>query len=527
MLFGGGIVSIFLFLFLISEWNYILFHRLLELFSVVVMCTIFIVAWNTRRLIDNDYLLFLGIGFLFVAVLESVHAAVYMGIGAVRSADAVNQLWMQARTLEAVALSMATLFLTRRIAPGRVFAGFGAATALGLLAIFKWPIFPVCFVEGRGLTLFARVLGLAGIGLLGAAIAAVLRHRDKFEPAVRNLIVMAITTAILSQVCFILYKLPTGYLNMAGHLLKLASIGMICEVFVVMGLSQPLNTVFLHLKRSEQDLRHKRDLLETRVAERTVELNRTIVELELRTVQLRKLAANLIQAEQSERRRLSQLLHDNLQQILVAVRIQLGIAKGRVSDSGVTTVLDRVEDLLSEAIDESRTLSAELSPRILYETGLAPALTWLGHQMEDKYGLKVGVRIESGVQPRDENVALVFFHSARELLFNIVKHARVGQASLALARERDRWLRLTVADEGIGYEPAAVAESIGLTSIRERVVYLGGQMEIRTAPGQGTRVELVLPMDLPETPAEAGRKTEDAVGGGMDPRRAMQRLKQD
>jgi signal transduction histidine kinase len=140
----------------------------------------------------------------------------------------------------------------------------------------------------------------------------------------------------------------------------------------------------------------------------------------------------------------------------------------------------------------------------LYEEGLGEALAWLGKQMEAKQGLKVDVRIEDGAPRCDGNVSLMLYHSARELIFNIVKHAGVDRARVALAREGANGLRLSIEDDGAGYDPGAVRESTGLFSIRERMTYLGGSMEVRAALGRGTRVDLVVPLQLPASSRGGG-----------------------
>lgn len=487
----------------IGSRNYLLFHSLVELFSIVVGCAVFTVVWNARRLIKDDYLLFVGIGFLFVAAVDLIHTLSYRGMNIVtESTDPATQLWIQARFLEAGTFCLAAFFVSRRIHAGILFGSYGLVVALGFITVFWWPVFPHCYIDGQGLTMFKRVSELVIIGLFGLGAALISRRRDEFDRPVLRLILASIGVAIVAELCFILYFSPTGYVNMAGHFLKLVSVAMIYQVFVVTGLRQPLNMLFRDLKKSEIDLRRKHDWLEAKVAVRTVELNQSVIALEQRTAQLRKLAADLIQAEQRERRRLSQLLHDHLQQVLVAARIHLGIASDRVDDEITKSTLAKVDEMLNDAISESRSLSSELSPRILFDAGLGAALTWLGSQMEEKHALKVDVEIEPGIQPGDDNISMMLFHSARELLFNVVKHAKAPNARVTLAHYRDSTLRLTIEDSGRGFDPKAIKESTGLVSIRERMSYLGGSMEIHASPGNGTRVDLFSPLQLPTAPHE-------------------------
>lgn len=512
-----GLLAVFAVLLVIGHHNYLLFHSVVELFSIAVGCAIFIVAWNTRRLVDNDYLLFIGIGFLFVSGLDLIHTLSYRGMNLItNSADPATQLWIQKQYMLAATLAAAPLFLTRRVRASVTFAIYGGLSTLGLIAIFYWRVFPNCFIDGQGLTPFKRASELVIVGLLGLAMVLTWNRREKFDRTVLRLINTAIVMAILTELSFMFYTTPTGPVNMAGHFLQVISFGLIYEAFVVTGLRRPLGVLFSNLKQSELELRRKHEWLEARIAERTAELNRSIAELEQRTAQLRTLAAQLIQAEQAERRRLSQVLHDHLQQMLVAARIHLGVVKGKVREEG-RDALATVEELINESINESRSLSVELSPRVLYDSGLPTALVWLGQQMEQKHGLKVEVEVDDTVLPPDENISIMIFHSARELLFNIVKHAGVPEARLTLGREPEGWLRLGVEDRGIGYDPKSVRENFGLVSIRERMTYMGGTMEVQAAPGQGVRVYLHSPMALPRKDEAAGsapiRKNEPAGGG--------------
>jgi len=146
-------------LYLTPLYNYLLFHSIAELFIIVVACGIFIVAWNSRRFLGNNYLLFIGIAYLFIAVLELIHTLGYTGMGIFKGygTNLPAQLWIAARYMESLSLLIAPLCFGRRIRLNIVFITFASATCLILLSIFLWNIFPVCFVEGFGLTPFKKI----------------------------------------------------------------------------------------------------------------------------------------------------------------------------------------------------------------------------------------------------------------------------------------------------------------------------------------------------------------------------------
>lgn len=234
--------------------------------------------------------------------------------------------------------------------------------------------------------------------------------------------------------------------------------------------------------------------LEQRVAIRTKEA-------EDRAAQLRAMAADLTQAEQRERRRLAQLLHDHLQQILVAAKLRLAT----MSIEPRPAVADEVEDLLNQAIEASRSLTVELAPPVLYDAGLAPALQWLGQWMKSKHGLEVDVHIADDSFEIRDDVRDMLFQAARELLFNVVKHAGISKARISLNFGK-AVLSLCVEDQGKGFDPQRITKSgenggFGLFSLRERIEAINSSFELDTSPGKGTRVTLTIPRHI-AIPAE-------------------------
>jgi PAS domain S-box-containing protein len=229
-----------------------------------------------------------------------------------------------------------------------------------------------------------------------------------------------------------------------------------------------------------------------------VALQERTVELERRTAQLRKMASDLTLAEQHAREQLARTLHDGLQQLLVSASMNLDRQVKRDARGGAAAdaLLSQAKSNLDEAIAAARSLSFELFPPVLHGSGLPAALA-----NSDR-----------------KDVRTLLFESVRELLFNTVKHARVDRATLDLALGADNALRITVADRGIGFDPATVADDAkdgqvgwGLFSIRERLTLLGGRLDVESAPRQGTRFCLIVPNGhAPVTGAQGSTHT--AVG---------------
>jgi two-component system CheB/CheR fusion protein len=249
------------------------------------------------------------------------------------------------------------------------------------------------------------------------------------------------------------------------------------------------------LRLSEESLRQANESMEQRVQERTTELKE-------RAEQLVRLSSQLTMAEQRERKRLAQTLHDGLQQYLMAAKMQLGGLIEETSDAALKQTLNEVENLLGESIRVSRSLAAELTPPILHEAGLLAGLEWLSRWMSEKHGLKVELVIQMDAPILTDDVKVLVFESVRELLLNVVKHARTLSATVSLFQKDLQSLQITVSDNGQGFDPAGIAvigaegEGFGLFSIRERISLICGRFEVDSSPGAGARFILTAPLAI-------------------------------
>lgn len=210
--------------------------------------------------------------------------------------------------------------------------------------------------------------------------------------------------------------------------------------------------------------------------------------------QIRSLASELTEAEQEERRRISGILHDDLQQRIFAIKMQVALLyevyrKGDPSSGQVD--FEQLNQWFDEAINITRNLSIDLSPAILHGEGLADALTWLSSQMQEQYGLTV--RLETnGVDTRfEDTLRILVFQAVREALFNVVKHADAREAFIILEKLDDH-IRLTIRDGGKGFDTKEInAQSLrlgGLLNIRHRLNLMGCSLQIESQPGHGTQV---------------------------------------
>ncbi|PYK12026.1 MAG: hypothetical protein DME65_05275 [Verrucomicrobia bacterium] len=230
--------------------------------------------------------------------------------------------------------------------------------------------------------------------------------------------------------------------------------------------------------------------LEERVAKRTAEAFE-------RAQKLRLLSAELSLAEEAERRRIAEMLHEDLQQLLVAARMQLA-ALCRTKDAAQRESIAReISDILERSFHLTRSLSVELAPPVLHDGGLAAALEWLAAETRKNYNVKLTVEADPAANPKAADVRIFLFRAVRELLLNSVKHA--GGTSVRITMQhlgRDK-LRIIVADGGPGFDPSSLdtqrtRQTFGLLNIRERVSNFGGKFHIDSGPNRGTRVTLSL-----------------------------------
>ena len=269
-------------------------------------------------------------------------------------------------------------------------------------------------------------------------------------------------------------------------------------------------------KQAEEALRELNLSLEQRVAERTAEVQQ-------QADQLRALAVELSQAEQRERKRLAAILHDHIQQLLVAAQLQLSLIE-RADPETVRSAAQGINSIIAEAIAASRSLTVELSPPILHQSGLTAALTWLAARKEEKYLFKVHVRANSDAEPADPDVRALLFEAVRELLLNAVKHSGVREAQLIMRRSKENWTQIIVEDKGKGFDPSAISAhrggGFGLFSIQQRLAYLGGRMEVESAPGRGARFVLTIPIGQAAA-KEAAAAARDCAAVGTWPASAQ------
>lgn len=214
--------------------------------------------------------------------------------------------------------------------------------------------------------------------------------------------------------------------------------------------------------------------------------------------QFRSLIFKLALLEERERKRISEELHDNISQNLAFSKIKIAALRELKSSADIAGELDEIQELIEQAIQFTRSLMSELSPRILYELGLEAAIEWLTEQIQKKHSIMVDFTSDGKLKQLNGETSVLLFRIVRELLTNSVKHAKAHNARVTMMRDDDN-IRINVEDDGIGFDISKIYRSgktgsFGLISIREQINSLKGTIEITSQSGQGTRVTLTCPV---------------------------------
>lgn len=253
---------IILSVYLTSFYSYLLFHTLAELISVIIALVIFVVTWNARRYLENNYFLFLGIAFLFFGFVDLLHTLAYKGLGIFHTFSGANlatQLWLAARLLMSLSFLIAPILIGKRLKANRVVAVFAAMTALLLLSIFDWKIFPVAFDEQTGLTAFKKFAeGLISAFLIISLVLLYLK-KNKFDSRVYGLLSWSLVATVISEILFTRYGGVYDIVNLSGHLLKIIAYFLVYLGLVETGIMEPYRYIFKEFQDNEAALRQSEE----------------------------------------------------------------------------------------------------------------------------------------------------------------------------------------------------------------------------------------------------------------------------
>lgn len=247
----GGAIAVGL--ALVSTHSFLLFHSLAELFAVVIGSALFLIAWNSRRIASNDFLLFLGIGYLAVSLIDALHLLAFPGLNVLGEGRGLSsQLWLAARAIEASALLIAPVYLRRRVRTSFAFTGFAVATAALLATAFGgW--FPRT-VAGDALTPFKSISEVVIALAFSGAMFLLWRRRGDVDASVLHYVMASIALRVASELSLVVYSDPYGIASFIGHLLKVTATYLLYKGLIENLLMRPYVTLFKSMKEHEEQL---------------------------------------------------------------------------------------------------------------------------------------------------------------------------------------------------------------------------------------------------------------------------------
>ncbi|PKL23216.1 MAG: hypothetical protein CVV47_16075 [Spirochaetae bacterium HGW-Spirochaetae-3] len=483
----AGYLGILTIIVVSSLWNYLLFHSLSELFSIVIATSYSVMAWHTRRTNEIPELVNLGIIYVFIAILDLFHTLSYVGMGLFTGYEyPANQLWVAARVLEAVALLAFSFFRgsSARALAGILTAG-SAYVAATLASIFWLRVFPACYVAGSGQTAFKVTAEYAVIATLGAAAVALWVRRGRYPKAAYRSIIASIALTMLSELSFTLYISNYDGINMLGHVLKITSFYLIYRSMIVVGLERPHELLYARLKSHEKELAISNETKDTFFS----------------------ILSHDLKSPLSGIRSAAESLLDN-------------IGSMNKSDASIILEIQKAADASLSLVDKvlvwARCQSGALRPTITAVDLLASIQTQMRILSKTADNKRITVRNQTPAEARVMADADMLDTVVRNLLQNALKFTPAGgRIEVSARRLGPDWI-LSVKDTGIGIGPEELARlfcvdghlrgigtegergvGFGLILSTEFVRLMGGKMEATSVEGQGSVFSFHLPAARP------------------------------
>ncbi|QNO14716.1 response regulator [Alkalicella caledoniensis] len=251
----SGFFALLLVSLYVSFKNYLLFHTIIELFSIIIAFTITAISLHSYHASKNKLVVFLGIAYGFIGSFDLLHTLAFKGMGVFpnHTADLPTQLWIMARYIEAFSVLALPYVLGNNIRQRKIFFVYCFVSLILLLSVFRWDIFPSSFIEGQGLTSFKIISEYIICGIIGVSIFQLYKIRDQIEPSIFNYLILALFTTILTELFFTLYTDVYGITNMLGHVFKAVSFSFIYQAIIKTSLHFP----YLQLKFTTEVLKQE------------------------------------------------------------------------------------------------------------------------------------------------------------------------------------------------------------------------------------------------------------------------------
>ncbi|MFW6196335.1 MAG: MASE3 domain-containing protein [Thermoplasmatota archaeon] len=466
-------------LYVINLFNYLLYHSLVEIFSILVSFSIFIIAFNSRKYIKNNFFIFIGTGYLFIGSIDLIHTLAYKGMGVFPGygANLPTQLWIAARFMEASILCLGLILLSfkKEIDFKKIFFGFLSIFILLMISIFYIPMFPDCYIEGSGLTLFKKVSEYIISIILVFALFILYKNKQKFSTYIYTLLSISIILTILSEIAFTFYVGVYDLSNMVGHIFKLISFVLIYESLISTGIRKPFSLLFKDIKEKEKQL--EKDLKERKRIEKREEF-------------------------------LHSLLRHDLKNKLMVAEGYLQLLKENDLEKDLRGYVDRTSEVFKQSMDiiekvrELRKIEYENVKQFDIKKKIKKVLDENREKANDKdIELDLECDLERCEVKGGELIKTVFTN----LIGNAIKHGNCETIKIRIHDEKDRCV-ISVEDDGTGISDKnkdkifkkgfkageKAGTGLGLYLVKKIIENYGGEIKIKDSELGGARFDICL-----------------------------------
>lgn len=492
----------------VSTLNYLIFHTFTELFTIIISFTIVLIVFNSYKNLKNDFIPILGISYACAGIFDLLHTLAYEGMGVFPDAgtNLAPQMWIIARYLDSFGMLVAGVSLSRTVKPRYFLIAYAALSLCALLSVFLWNNFPVCFIDGEGLTPF-KIYSEYIISLILVASALLLmHHRTQFHPQVYRLLLVFFLTSICTELAFTFYEFMYGWQNMIGHLLKVTAFFFLYRAIIETSLKEPFNLLFYQLNQAYKQLEQIAAELKERNSEVTDFTNIVSHDLRSPLINIKGFSQELNQSVA--------LLKQKLQD--PALRLREG-PDGEMEEllekdlpeslQFIGAAVDRMERMIAELLKLSRIGRREWH----YENVDMPALVngvlqSLKHQIEQKH-----IQVETDAPPTLVTDRLAMEQIFGNLLDNAIKYlepGRSGKIRISYKEEAEQFL-FSIKDNGRGIAEAdrekifqifrrsgrqdVPGEGMGLAYVKTLIRQLGGRVWCESALDAGTVMYFTVP----------------------------------
>lgn len=470
------IIVAFSCLSIIAGKNYLFFHTVVELASVVIAASVFTVTWNVRKNINNYYLLIVGIAFLFIGILDLLHTITYHGMNILPGNNYyANQFWIATRFLEALTIvfSFSFIHVKRKFEANTVFGIYFLITSLIVLSILYWKNFPVCYVEGVGQTRFKIYAEYVIIAVLIWGLYLLYRNRNYFDKNIYRALFGSVVFAILSEMCFTLYVSNYDIFNQLGHYAKLVTFYLIYKANVRTGFIKPAETLFKTIKDSEEKYRALSDTLAAE-NKRYILLNEEYKNqnklLEVNETRLKELNV-------TKDKFFSIIAHD-LKNMLTPITMYSSLLSQRVSHIPAEKIASLAESInqasrqaytfFENLLEWSRLQLGHLSPRFdnVSISGFFQEVEMLTTQMANLKNIQLYFHIDedSTIWADREMIKTVLLN----LVINAIKFSHPGGAVTIKAKREHGITLFSITDTGIGISQEDIQKLFKLDGVLTR-----------------------------------------------------------